>query len=444
MIPSFAGSRILGSLLGTAVIVGSSIGLVACEEEPFSKSMTLGGKQVSAETLNAGKEAYMHYCRACHGDKGDGRGPAALGLRPPPRDFTQGKFKFAAVESGSLPNDEDFRRIVKKGLHGTAMLEWDVPDGELANIIQFIKTFSPKWQKEKPGTPIVAPPDPWTGQEQAAIQRGKELYHVTTQCAGCHPNYATKDDIAAMTMKLKKFQVTTFRDDMYGSDLEGERVPHHARPRRRAPRHRARQTRHQGAKRTAPRPKAHGAKAEAHGAKAAGKAEAKPNYYFVSILPPDFTRQPLRSGTEIGRSVPHHRGRRGRHRDALLEGDRGVHRSEHRREVGRRQGHLGACPLRQIARQAPRNQRGGQPSRQVRAATRFRPAAAPARTCRSRIGRAGRIRSTGRLGGAGAQSVRPRRHRLPKLRPRRRPRRLPSRPRRRADLSPQRLVGLIG
>jgi mono/diheme cytochrome c family protein len=299
MIPSFAGSRILGSLLGAAVLVGSSIGLVACEEEQFSKSMTLGGKQVSAETLNAGKEAYTHYCRACHGDKGDGRGPAALGLRPPPRDFTQGKFKFAAVESGSLPNDEDFRRIVKKGLHGTAMLEWDVPDGELNNIIQYVKTFSPKWLKEKPGAPIVPPPDPWTGQEQAAIQRGKELYHVTTQCAGCHPNYATKDDIASMTMKLKKFQVTTFREDMYGSILKESEYRTTVRP----PDEPATtvHAKHEGKGGEGHGLSGEGAKGAAHGAAhgKAAKTEEKPNYYFVSILPPDFTRQPLRSGTEL-------------------------------------------------------------------------------------------------------------------------------------------------
>jgi hypothetical protein len=82
--------RILGSILGTAVLFGASFALVACEEEEFSKSKTLGGKVVSADTLNAGHEAYTHYCRACHGEKGDGHGPAALGLRPPPRDFTQG------------------------------------------------------------------------------------------------------------------------------------------------------------------------------------------------------------------------------------------------------------------------------------------------------------------------------------------------------------------
>ena len=276
-------SRILGSMVGTIVLAGASLLLVACEEDHFSKSMTLGGKRVSAETLNLGRESYTHYCRACHGDKGDGHGPAALGLRPPPRDFTQGKFKFAAVESGSLPNDDDIRRIVKKGLHGTAMLPWDVPDLELANIIQYVKTFSPKWLKEKPGAPIVPPPDPWAGQEQAAIQRGKELYHVTTQCASCHPNYATKEDIAAMTLRLKKFQVTGFREDMYGAILK--------------------ESEHRTTLYVTDEPAVakHGAKGEHKEQGEHGKKdETKPAQYFaVSILPPDFTRTPLRSGDDL-------------------------------------------------------------------------------------------------------------------------------------------------
>jgi mono/diheme cytochrome c family protein len=277
--------RILGSAVGVVGLVGASLSLVACEEEEFSKSKTLGGKQVSADTLNAGKESYTHYCRACHGDKGDGHGPAALGLRPPPRDFTQGKFKFAAVESGSLPNDDDFRRIVKRGLHGTAMLAWDVPDQELSNIIQFIKTFSPKWAKEKPGKPIEAPPDPWAGQEQAAIQRGKELYHVTTQCAGCHPNYATRDEIAAMTMRIKKIQLTSFREDMYGSVLkESEyRTPINHSDEEPLEKHGE-----------------HAKKGEK--TEKGEKSETKPaalKTYTVSILPPDFTRTPVRSGDEL-------------------------------------------------------------------------------------------------------------------------------------------------
>jgi len=284
MIANGVRPRILGSVVGVAALLGASAALVACEEEQFSKSMTLGGKQYSAETLNDGRESYTHYCRACHGDKGDGHGPAALGFRPPPRDLTQGKFKFAAVESGSLPNDDDFRRIVKKGLHGTAMLPWDVPDKELANIIPYVKTFSPKWLKDKPGAPIVPPPDPWAGRDQAGVQRGKDLYHVTTQCASCHPNYATKDEIASMTMRLKKFQVMSFRDDMYGSVLK--------------------ESEYRTTLNTV-----EGTTVSSHGAKAEGKAKehekkdeaTKPanKYFVVSILPPDFTRQPLRAGDEL-------------------------------------------------------------------------------------------------------------------------------------------------
>ena len=37
------------------------------------------------------------YCRPCHGENGDGHGYSSLGLRPPPRDFTQALFKFGHV-----------------------------------------------------------------------------------------------------------------------------------------------------------------------------------------------------------------------------------------------------------------------------------------------------------------------------------------------------------
>src|SRR5262249_13908065 len=94
----------LGLLL--AVVSGG------CEKAQFTQPMKLGGRMVSAETLNHGREGFMLYCYACHGEKGDGHGPAAPGLRPPPRDFKLGIFKFAAVAPGQLPNDDDLVRIV--------------------------------------------------------------------------------------------------------------------------------------------------------------------------------------------------------------------------------------------------------------------------------------------------------------------------------------------
>ena len=50
----------------------------------------------------------MRYCYACHGDKGDGNGPAAAHHAPAAaRSSRTGVFKFAGVAAGELPNDDD-------------------------------------------------------------------------------------------------------------------------------------------------------------------------------------------------------------------------------------------------------------------------------------------------------------------------------------------------
>ena len=114
--------RLKNLSLPVLLLVMMLMALVAgCSEKTFSEPMTFAGQEVPADTLNLGKDTYQLYCRACHGINGDGKGPAYKGLRPPPRDFRKGTYKFVAVESGYLPTDEDFRRIVNHGLNGTAM-----------------------------------------------------------------------------------------------------------------------------------------------------------------------------------------------------------------------------------------------------------------------------------------------------------------------------------
>lgn len=195
----------------------------ACKEyrpEGFREPQALGGKTVPAEVLTLGEQAYVQYCRACHGDEGDGKGPAARGLRPPPRDFTQGTFKFGAVQGGLLPNDDDLERIIRSGLHGTAMLAWDgVPEHKVQAIIQYIKTFSPRWKDEEPGEPIRATPDPWRGREADAVARGRLVYHGLAQCQSCHPAFASRDYIRRAAKELTGRESVEFREDLYGSML---------------------------------------------------------------------------------------------------------------------------------------------------------------------------------------------------------------------------------
>jgi mono/diheme cytochrome c family protein len=183
--------------------------LVACDgTTKFRESKTFaGGKIVDPATLSLGQTTYLEYCVQCHGVDGKGNGPAAPGLLPPPRNLTQGLYKFPWVAYGELPHDEDFARIIRHGLKGSAMLPWDISDERLDAVIQYIKTFAPQvWEVKDAtlGTKLDLPVDPFgdTYRHQA-IEKGKKVYHITAACTQCHRGYATKEEITEWNKELK-------------------------------------------------------------------------------------------------------------------------------------------------------------------------------------------------------------------------------------------------
>ncbi len=214
-------------------MLGLALFCSACEDPKFDSPLTLGsGQVVPPSQLKAGYEAYMQYCRPCHGDKGDGRGYSAYGLRPPPRDFTQQKFKFGGVNPENLPPDSELKRIVRGGLHGTAMLPWDITDRELDAVLQYIKTFpkracveqggkpeecKSRWETEAPGTPVAKADPKYEGQRKTdAIEQGKRLYHAKAQCSGsCHPNYVTHQELFEISKAMTGTEMTAFSPEMY-------------------------------------------------------------------------------------------------------------------------------------------------------------------------------------------------------------------------------------
>ncbi len=188
----------------------------------FKKGRTfIGNQQVSAEVLTLGKHVYLEYCAACHGENGDGNGPAAKGSLPPPRNFKQGLYKFGYSADGGLPSDHDFVRIIQGGLNGTAMFKWDISKDQALAVTQYIKTFAPQvWENKdnEKGIKVELSPDPYSlARKEAAIIKGKEVYHMVANCQTCHQAYISKDEFSKLNEKYngEKLSADDFEADFY-------------------------------------------------------------------------------------------------------------------------------------------------------------------------------------------------------------------------------------
>ncbi len=63
-------------------VIGASA--LAADPAPPTPTMKL---------LETGKAAYDQTCAACHGATGEGNGPVAFSIKPPPRNFRKDDFK---------------------------------------------------------------------------------------------------------------------------------------------------------------------------------------------------------------------------------------------------------------------------------------------------------------------------------------------------------------
>lgn len=154
----------------------------------FSTLVMVGFFLSSTHSLAVSQEVeklYQRHCTACHGEKGDGEGPAAYLLSPKPRDFTSGVYKFRSTPSGSPPTDKDLLRTLKHGINGTSMPAWDrLSEKELTNVIKYVKTFSDIFEDKdamEPPIKIASPPQ----LTKKSVQAGKKVYKEM-ECSKCH------------------------------------------------------------------------------------------------------------------------------------------------------------------------------------------------------------------------------------------------------------------
>ena len=91
--------------------------------------------------LAIGREKYRLFCASCHGEKGDGKGPAATGMLPPPTAFTAGVFRYGG-------SDADLFRVISDGAAskgGSALMSgWSVvlPESDRWALVKYVRSLA--------------------------------------------------------------------------------------------------------------------------------------------------------------------------------------------------------------------------------------------------------------------------------------------------------------
>jgi mono/diheme cytochrome c family protein len=175
---------------------------------PASNAPPPSHDQQEEKRLAGGEELYGNYCSACHGEKGDGSGPAAKFLFPKPRNFGEGKFRVVSSVN-RLPTDQDLMGVITRGMPGSAMF----PFGHLsefqrtalvAHVRSLVRaSYEERLRREttergeqvdadelrrevaqilEPGETLQAPAT--MPADANAISHGRQVYLKT--CASCH------------------------------------------------------------------------------------------------------------------------------------------------------------------------------------------------------------------------------------------------------------------
>ena len=140
---------------GLARLAGIAVGvaLASCASEGPKRTPAPGADPVLAEI---GEEVYRRRCAVCHGESGQGDGPAAGALRVAPADLT----RISARRGGAFPDGEIARFIDGRFpvlAHGTrempiwgerlgeqipeASVSEDVVRGQISVLLEYLKAI---------------------------------------------------------------------------------------------------------------------------------------------------------------------------------------------------------------------------------------------------------------------------------------------------------------
>lgn len=199
------------ALVGLASLAVAAVALVLYFRREPSLPPPPASPPQSAEELQLtrGKELYENHCTQCHGDRGDGNGPAARFLYPRPRNFQLAVYLLVSTDS-NLPTEKDLMQVITNGMPGSAMFPFGhLPDDDRQALVKYVQHLTRKGVEEslrrqaeeaglevdpaelaleaagltQPGSPLEAPAE-LPPADAGALARGREQY--TRLCANCH------------------------------------------------------------------------------------------------------------------------------------------------------------------------------------------------------------------------------------------------------------------
>ncbi len=132
----------------------------------LSIPVRMGFVQDSMQAPQEGRDTFQSTCAKCHDEDAQGDGPMHTSFIPPPANLTLVRNTRPMMVS-----------IIRNGVPGTPMPDFDLPDQRIASVMQYIEA-QPRSTEREWGFPWRA------GEENASAALGSALYQ--TACFGCH------------------------------------------------------------------------------------------------------------------------------------------------------------------------------------------------------------------------------------------------------------------
>ena len=133
-----AGTKKLKSHKVMSVILKGFIASFCLVQFVFAGAPSAKAPAKTPELLALGKTSFTTNCVSCHGEKGDGNGPAGQYLNPKPRNYAKDKFKKG-------DKVEQIFDTVSKGIPGTSMVAYGhLPEQERWALAYYVKSLQGK------------------------------------------------------------------------------------------------------------------------------------------------------------------------------------------------------------------------------------------------------------------------------------------------------------